>query len=99
MQSIPARFAKNYVGACSRTLQLQVGERMWSVRLCTYPSYSRFSQGWTAFMKDNNFRAGDVCVFEPIPGGGGGSSGGDDDDNDDNDNALLVKVSIYTELE
>ncbi|KAF4393159.1 hypothetical protein G4B88_001893 [Cannabis sativa] len=73
MMNLPSSFAKEYLEAratCSNAiLKLPNGcGRTWSV-LCKFKVYnhevisSRFQAGWPAFVKDNNLKLGDVCVF------------------------------------
>lgn len=47
-------------------MTLETGGRFWPVKLLAYPSFYRFSGGWSAFLRENSLRPGDVLIFELI---------------------------------
>lgn len=63
---IPMTFVKNYIKIKKSTVKLQVSKRLWSVKWIHNYCSSRFSQGWTEFVRQNDLKMGDVCVFELI---------------------------------
>ena len=66
-QNVPSGFIKKYKRGTTHTVMLQVANRSWPVKLLVYPRASyKFSAGWSAFMKENTLKEGDVCVFELI---------------------------------
>ncbi|KAK7856389.1 b3 domain-containing transcription factor vrn1 [Quercus suber] len=51
------------------TVKLEVMDQLWPVKLYIYEGkYTSciVSAGWSAFVRDNTLRVGDVCVFEVI---------------------------------
>ncbi|PRQ49170.1 putative transcription factor B3-Domain family [Rosa chinensis] len=63
---IPCTFVKDYIKIKKRTAELQVSNRLWSVKWINDSRSSRFSQGWNEFVRQNDLKVGDVCVFELI---------------------------------
>ncbi|KAM4118026.1 hypothetical protein ACB094_02G169700 [Castanea mollissima] len=64
---VPSGFIKKYKRGTTRTVMLQVANRSWPVKLLVYPRASyKLSAGWSAFMKENTLKEGDVCIFELI---------------------------------
>ena len=57
---------KKYREGSAHTVMLQVANRSWPVKLILYPHSDKFSAGWSAFIRDNTLRVGDVCIFELI---------------------------------
>uniref|UniRef100_A0A2N9HNY1 TF-B3 domain-containing protein n=1 Tax=Fagus sylvatica TaxID=28930 RepID=A0A2N9HNY1_FAGSY len=57
---------KKYTEGSAHTVMLQVANRSWPVKLILYPHSDKFSAGWSAFIRDNTLRVGDVCIFELI---------------------------------
>ena len=46
---------------------LQVGLKIWKVKLICYDiSKGHISAGWNAFLRENDLKAGDICIFELI---------------------------------
>ncbi|XP_050386056.1 B3 domain-containing protein LOC_Os12g40080 [Argentina anserina] len=62
---IPSTFVKD-IKIKRSTAKLQVSNRLWSVKWITDHHSSRFSQGWTEFVRENDLKVGDACVFELI---------------------------------
>ena len=66
-QNLPSGFIKKCKRGTTRTVMLQVANQSWPVKLLVYPRASyKLSAGWSAFMKENTLKEGDVCVFELI---------------------------------
>lgn len=62
-------------------ITLRVSDKSWPVKMSSYPDHScKFYGGWSAFLKENNVNAGDVCAFELI---------------ERNNVELVFKVSIF----
>ena len=63
-------FTKDYTKGSILTMQLQVVDRLWPVKLYIYEqnvgSSCVISAGWSAFARENTLQVGDVCVFELI---------------------------------
>ncbi|CAL2273655.1 unnamed protein product [Prunus armeniaca] len=62
--TVPAGFAKRHLMKQPANAILKVSDGgTWSVKL-SYPKLKvRFLQGWRVFVRDNNLKLGDVCVF------------------------------------
>ncbi|XP_050210525.1 B3 domain-containing transcription factor VRN1-like isoform X2 [Mercurialis annua] len=83
--SIPLEFAVKCSKKNTENVWLQIGNRMWAVKLIiNRASYGRgwLSAGFSLFAKENCLKAGDVCIFELI-----------------NTEMLLLKVSIFRNIE
>ncbi|KAL4595973.1 hypothetical protein ACB092_12G130600 [Castanea dentata] len=64
-------FTKDYTKGSILTIKLQVMDRLWLVKLYIYEGMNRTSScvvsaSWSAFVRENKLRVGDVCVFEVI---------------------------------
>ena len=63
-------FTKDYTKGSILTMQLQVVDRLWPVKLYIYEQSVGSScvifVGWSAFVRENTLQVGDVCVFELI---------------------------------
>ncbi|KAL6993679.1 60S ribosomal protein L7-like 1 [Sarracenia purpurea var. burkii] len=64
---IPRDFAQKYLWGENIILRVSEG-RTWLVKLYRATSGDQFSLGWVSFVRDNNLKVGDVCVFELIKG-------------------------------
>ncbi|PKA60952.1 B3 domain-containing protein [Apostasia shenzhenica] len=64
--SIPMKFAEEYLPQTSQLALLLLPEktRSWSVQLLVQKQSVGFSCGWKEFVKDNNLKVGNVCLFE-----------------------------------
>ncbi|XP_038722751.1 B3 domain-containing transcription factor VRN1-like [Tripterygium wilfordii] len=65
--TIPIDFARRHLGP-SNTIDLVSDERTWPARYHCYPKLEKpkatICYGWRSFVKDNNIKVGDLCVFE-----------------------------------
>ncbi|KAJ1436302.1 DNA-binding barrel domain superfamily [Sesbania bispinosa] len=61
-------FMRKYVIDGVTDVKLRDGERLWPVKLnySSESSYGVFAAGWSAFVRDCNLKAGDVCLFELV---------------------------------
>ena len=63
-------FNKDYTKASILPVKLQIVDRLWPVKLYIYErsggSSCVVSAGWSAFVRENSLRVGDVYVFELI---------------------------------
>ena len=63
-------FTKDYTEGSILTVQRQVVDRLWPVKLYIYEQSVGSScvifAGWSAFARENTLQVGDVCVFELI---------------------------------
>ncbi|KAL2895380.1 hypothetical protein RDABS01_011289 [Bienertia sinuspersici] len=69
--NIPLCFVDKHMrrGSNCRNIDLQVMNKIWSVRMLVYRNQSlncKLSKGIGTFMKDNNIQEGDVLVFELV---------------------------------
>ncbi|XP_057991269.1 B3 domain-containing transcription factor VRN1 isoform X1 [Hevea brasiliensis] len=64
---VPQKFISN-IKQSSEKVKLQVENRCWLVKLNFYPQIGKgnFTSGWSAFVRENSVRVGDVCIFELI---------------------------------
>ncbi|KAJ1440370.1 DNA-binding barrel domain superfamily [Sesbania bispinosa] len=62
------RVPVTFLNKKKKTLMLQIGKKLWPVRVLRYPyeGSSKLSGGWTRFARENKLLDGDVCVFELI---------------------------------
>ncbi|KAJ1427652.1 DNA-binding barrel domain superfamily [Sesbania bispinosa] len=62
------RVPVTFLNKKKNTLMLQIGKKLWPVRVLRYPyeGSSKLSGGWTRFARENKLLDGDVCVFELI---------------------------------
>ncbi|KAJ7982706.1 B3 domain-containing protein [Quillaja saponaria] len=58
-------FASKYLPH-KENIKLQVDGKQWPARLCPASSGKVILAGWADFVRDNNLKNGDVCVFEMI---------------------------------
>ncbi|GMN66976.1 hypothetical protein TIFTF001_036037 [Ficus carica] len=63
---VPARFAERYLGQKTQNVTLEVGKRMWQVRMEVCFGVHIFSGGWPTFVRDNDLRDGVICSFELV---------------------------------
>ncbi|KAF5187982.1 B3 domain-containing transcription factor vrn1 [Thalictrum thalictroides] len=65
---IPASFSnRHHLQGSLKDLTLEVSEgHRWLIRCILYKTNIHLSRGWQKFAKENNLKAGDVCVFEMI---------------------------------
>lgn len=65
-QELPRNFSKRHLKLPAGIAILRISDgRTWSVKF-KYDhknSKARFSCGWSLFVRDNNLKVGDVCVF------------------------------------
>ncbi|KAF2318736.1 hypothetical protein GH714_010390 [Hevea brasiliensis] len=64
---VPQKFISN-IKQSAEILKLQVENRWWPVKLNLYPQLGKgtFTSGWSAFVRENSVKVGDVCIFELI---------------------------------
>lgn len=60
---MPTRFAERYLGQKTQNVTLEVGKRMWQVRMEVCFGVHFFSGGWSTFVRDNDLREGVICSF------------------------------------
>lgn len=70
MQGLPAEFVEKYMRNCSEFIKLEAfNGKQWHVR-CSLKygstTVKKIHGGLSPFLKDNNLKVGDVCVFELI---------------------------------
>ncbi|KAF2318751.1 hypothetical protein GH714_010467 [Hevea brasiliensis] len=67
VQHVPQKFISN-IKQSTEKVKLQVENRCWLVKLNFYPQIGKgnFTSGWSAFVRENSVRVGDVCIFELI---------------------------------
>ncbi|KAF9603205.1 hypothetical protein IFM89_034538 [Coptis chinensis] len=64
---IPLAFVKKYAKSGLRNLTLEaLNGRRWAVRIITYKAHAILSKGWGLFVRENNLKEGDACVFEMV---------------------------------
>ncbi|KAJ7954542.1 B3 domain-containing protein [Quillaja saponaria] len=65
---VPIDFIRSHVKHNLQNVTLNVGNRLWPLKLIHYPKYcnGRLSSGWSAFSRENDLQVGDVCVLELI---------------------------------
>ncbi|KAL5790799.1 hypothetical protein ACOSQ2_005687 [Xanthoceras sorbifolium] len=64
---LPSSFSKKHFNGVSGFIKLQISNgKQWTVRCINRRQRAVFSQGWRAFILDNNLGEGDVCVFEVL---------------------------------
>ncbi|XVF17765.1 hypothetical protein REPUB_Repub10bG0152000 [Reevesia pubescens] len=65
---IPVGFVEKHFKPGTSNVTLQVGERLWSVRMTIFPycHIGKLADGWIKFAEENSLRVGDVCVFKLI---------------------------------
>ncbi|XP_071674875.1 B3 domain-containing protein Os03g0619800-like [Lolium perenne] len=61
--NFPSHYAKKYLGR-DPTMNLQVHGQKYTVRFDEAPQDKRLRSGWKEFVKDNNLKMGDICLFE-----------------------------------
>lgn len=66
-QMLPSAFCDSHLPKCSCMVDLQDPEgRSWKVRYLCYRYTKIFSAGLSSFIRNNDLKAGDVCVFELV---------------------------------
>ncbi|KAF2318753.1 hypothetical protein GH714_010472 [Hevea brasiliensis] len=67
VQHVPQKLISN-IKQSSEKVKLQVENRCWLVKLNFYPQIGKgnFTSGWSAFVRENSVRVGNVCIFELI---------------------------------
>ncbi|XP_015574589.1 B3 domain-containing transcription factor VRN1 isoform X2 [Ricinus communis] len=66
-ESVPRIFSKWYLWRARKCIKVKVSDgREWTICLQKSCKHLVFQMGWKEFCKDNNLKAGDVCVFELI---------------------------------
>ncbi|KAF9603200.1 hypothetical protein IFM89_034533 [Coptis chinensis] len=64
---IPLAFLKKYVKSGLRNLTLEdLNGRRWVVGFIKYETSARLGKGWRLFVRENNLKEGDSCVFEMV---------------------------------
>ncbi|CAJ1977623.1 unnamed protein product [Sphenostylis stenocarpa] len=68
---IPTSFGTDHVGIDGKSIAIGTsdsGDKTWLVKFCVNSSngQSVLTTGWRKFVKENNLKVGDVCVFEQI---------------------------------
>ncbi|XP_050235061.1 B3 domain-containing transcription factor VRN1-like isoform X2 [Mercurialis annua] len=64
---VPSKFATRYLSATPKLFKFDVSDgREWTVALRKQRGLFSFGKGMRPFFRDNNLKAGDVCVFEMI---------------------------------
>ena len=66
MQYVPAHFAPYLRRQAGKSVKLEASDRgaRWAVRYTAGGRRYNLGGGWIIFARDNNLKAGDVCVFE-----------------------------------
>ncbi|KAL1338881.1 hypothetical protein HN51_033459 [Arachis hypogaea] len=65
--SLPVCFFRMYFENTKQSATLHVGKKQWHATLIYYPyKKSAIISNWRLFVKENNIKAGDVCIFELI---------------------------------
>ncbi|GKU99045.1 hypothetical protein SLEP1_g11957 [Rubroshorea leprosula] len=61
-------FMKEHIEQNAKNVKLQVGDRLWLVKLLRHSQYKKaaLSSGWQIFVRENSVVVGEVCVFELI---------------------------------
>ncbi|KAI9117230.1 hypothetical protein K1719_011396 [Acacia pycnantha] len=67
-QAVPISFVRKYWEQGKHFAELQVRDRSWRVKLiitcCGSQEYGFFSEGWVAFLRENDLQKEDACFFE-----------------------------------
>lgn len=63
---MPTGFGRTYFGEKPQVVTLQVGNKLWPVKLVSSSGGMFFSGGWPAFARENRLHPGDSCVFELV---------------------------------
>ncbi|MED6197727.1 hypothetical protein PIB30_059446 [Stylosanthes scabra] len=65
--SFPVSFFRLYFENTKQIASLHVGKKQWPARFVHYPyKKSALISSWRVFIRENNLKAGDVCIFELI---------------------------------
>ncbi|GKU99046.1 hypothetical protein SLEP1_g11958 [Rubroshorea leprosula] len=66
--NVPYSFVKEHIKLNANNVTLQVGNRLWPVKLLRYSrsKNARLGNGWGSFKRENSVKVGQVCVFELI---------------------------------
>ncbi|XP_047337831.1 uncharacterized protein LOC124941535 [Impatiens glandulifera] len=64
---IPSEFFEKHMPIAKTTIVLRNSiQKMWTVSIIPLGSYHAFSNGFQAFVEQNNLKSGDTCVFELV---------------------------------
>ncbi|KAH7575163.1 hypothetical protein JRO89_XS02G0056400 [Xanthoceras sorbifolium] len=64
---MPANFVNKYLSQNAKCIKLQVSNgREWPVQIRWAHGRCNTQKGWTAFVKNMNLKAGDICLLELI---------------------------------
>ncbi|XP_031249455.1 B3 domain-containing transcription factor VRN1-like [Pistacia vera] len=63
---VPIKFVNKYISSKARFITLQISnEKEWLVRIKKFNTGGfRITKGWARFLKDNDLKGGDICIFE-----------------------------------
>ncbi|GLT37273.1 hypothetical protein SLA2020_116030 [Shorea laevis] len=65
---VPYFFIGEHVKQNVKDVKLQIGDRLWPVKLYRCPKYrqTKLTSGWGTFVTENSVKVGEVCMFELI---------------------------------
>ncbi|KAE9466913.1 hypothetical protein C3L33_01186, partial [Rhododendron williamsianum] len=68
--NVPLKFVKKYLRDNQKSISLRISDgTTWLVRFYAGAMNGKRNLGWGPFVRDNNLKVGDICVFELISTG------------------------------